>query len=281
MLVLDTSDHEWIAGAPTVLSDDPDVAVIPVPAASNPAACGDGRLSPIGVARRVNTLTDAHIRTTGKSEQRDVPVTRRASVIDSHGGSVFAVAQTRPGEPFAKGWSGSVVLDKDGPVGIVYEVSEAGDEAYAVRVDIVRDLMAAAPKPASAARRLAPTVAVEAGSTVDPANGPDQIVNAGGTYWRVAPKRHSLVFSLIFPAPIQLQRIDLSLASDPQNQVAGLDISSKATGNDAEWTWANYCKPREGDRVSCRFLLRTVSALKVQLQTTTDAPLTIRSMSMQ
>ena len=279
MLVLDATGHEWTAGAPLLLSDDPDVAVIPIPAASNPRACGDGRLSPIGVARRVSNLNGGFIRTTGQTEQRDVPVTRRASVINSHGGSVFAVAETGPGEPFREGWSGSVVLDNDGPVGIVFEVSDKGDEAYAIRVDVIRDLMAGAPAPSASVETAKPSVVVETGSTVNPARGPDQIVGDGTSYWLVRPIKRSVVFTLHFPTPVQLQRVDLAAGMALRNQVTGLDISTKATTSDPDWTWANYCKPQGDDGANCHFLARTVSDLKIRLTTMTDASLAVVSVA--
>ena len=90
-LVLDGRGREWTTGPPALASADPDVAVLPIPAAASPADCGDGRFSAIGVARRVANLADGIIRTTGDSEIRDVPVSRRAAAIDSSNGALFAV----------------------------------------------------------------------------------------------------------------------------------------------------------------------------------------------
>jgi hypothetical protein len=158
-------------GAPIVLSSDPDIAVLPVIGANDPAVCGDGRLSGIGIARRIKETTSARIETTDGSGVVRVPVHWRAAAQDAEGGSIFTVTPANSDDRIVKGWSGSVVLDKDGLLGIVYEVDAAHNEAYAVRADRIRELLdAARPQTGSTAQSTlaaAPVVSL-VGTTPDP-----------------------------------------------------------------------------------------------------------------
>ena len=90
-IVLDGHGRETPAREALVLSAEPDIAVLAVPAADTPSACGDGRLSAIGAERRAAEMTNAVIVTTGQSEVVEVPVVRRASEMDAGGGEVFTV----------------------------------------------------------------------------------------------------------------------------------------------------------------------------------------------
>jgi hypothetical protein len=87
--VLDGHDREWPAGRVLVNSEEPDIAVLAIPSANDPGLCGEGRLSTIGIARRVAEMSGAVIATTDESEVRNVPVMRRASVMDADGGRLF------------------------------------------------------------------------------------------------------------------------------------------------------------------------------------------------
>ena len=285
-LVLDGRGREWTTGAPVLNSTEPDIAVLPVPGAADPASCGDGRLSAIGVARRVANLADGIIRTTGESEVRDVPVSRRASVIDRRGGGLFAVKPKLQADEVRKGWSGSVVLDAEGPLGIVYEADETGgNEAYAVRVDVIRELMAAAPAGNSASPAKAPprpALAVLAGSTLDPAAGPDQLLSSGGQPWQVRPKRRAVVFTVRFGRPVQIHQLQLASRETGPNRIEAIDVSTQAEGGASSWISANYCRaPAGAVRVSCRFLVRTVSSVRVLVKTRSDDVIGLQSLAVE
>ena len=218
--VTDARAHTFQLGVPLVISrgeKDPDIAVLPVIGANDPAICGDGRLSAIGVARRVNETSGVRIETTADRETETirVPVRWRAAVKDSHGGSVFSVQPTDAKDIIKKGWSGSVVLDDDGLLGIVIEVDEANNEAYAVRADIIRGLIDAARPNSTAPKNTtsagAPVVQL-AGSTPDPNHGPNDIYRASDSGWKVLPDNNRIVFMVTFEKPIHLRGVELGFS---------------------------------------------------------------------
>lgn len=281
-MVLDERGRQMQAGAPLVISGDADVAVLPVPSADGPALCGTGRLSAIGVERRVHDMAQANISTTGGSEVREVPVARRASHMDSGGGERFAVRPVLEADHVAKGWSGSMVRDGEGPLGVVVEVDPENNEAYAVRVDVVRRLMEGAaavpsgPAATSGAARPLPALVVLAGTTVDPANGPDQVAGTGAAGWRVEPSRRTVVFTAAFAVPAQIRRVTLGTAPGSPNGIEAVDVATQAEGgNGEEWTSANYCKAPAADAtaLSCPFLARTVVRVRVVVRTRTGDPI--------
>ena len=110
-LALDGHGREWPARTALVVSANPDIAVLAIPSADTPSACGGGRLSAIGAERRAADLTRAVIATTGQSEVVEVPVVRRASEMDARGGEIFAVRPTIDRDRVVEGWSGNMVRD--------------------------------------------------------------------------------------------------------------------------------------------------------------------------
>lgn len=282
-LVLDGRGREWTTGEPILASVEPDIAVLPIPAAQEPTLCGDGRLSSIGVSRRVVNMADGLIRTTGDSEIRDVPVSRRASVIDRNNGALFAVRPKVPGDVVRKGWSGSVVLDGQGPLGIVFEVDPEGNEAFAVRVDVIRGLMANAPSTSSGTAgetRPRPTFATLAGTTLDPAAGPDQLNAGPGRFWQVAPKQHTVALLLRFPTPQQIRQVRLTSDSGP-NGIDAVDVSTQAGAGVEGWTSANYCRAAAGNTTTCRFLQRTVIGVRILVKTRNNEPISLGSLAVE
>lgn len=278
-LALDGHGHEWPTGAPLVLSTDPDIAVLPVPSANDPSSCGAGRLSTIGVERRVADMTGGEIVTTGQSEVVAVPVTRRASAMDAGGGELFTVRPTLQADRVVKGWSGSIVRDADGPLGVVFEVDPDHNEAYAVRVDVVRGLIAAASARTTPSHVGAvvsrPAIAVLAGTTIDPANGPEQGLADSGSAWRVVPIRHAVVFTASFATPVEIREVSVGNPTTSANRIEAIGISTQAAAGMDDWTDANYCRAQGGAPLTCRFLARTVLRLRVFVKTTNDDPIAL------
>ncbi len=275
-LVLDGRGQEWPAARPAlVMSTDPDIAVLAIPSASSPGACGDGRLSAIGVERRALNLEQAVIATTGQSEVVEVPVSRRASAMDAGRGELFTVRPTLPADKVMKGWSGSVVRDRAGPVGIVFEVDPDQNEAYAVRIDVVRRLMASAPVPQKSADSPKFAIGVLAGTTADPASGPDRVLGSG---WHVTPVKRTVVFVVAFKQPTPLRRV--ALGADG-NQIEGLGIATQSDGSD-RWIDAGYCRPPPGGgTVTCQLLQRTVDRVRLVVKTAADAPIVLNDLAIQ
>ena len=119
-----------------------------------------------------------------------------------------------------EGWSGSVVRDAYGPIGIVFEVNPKTNEAFAVRVDVIRRLMASgAPQTAAAIRNAGstpPAIGVLAGVTDDPARGPDLVLGAG---WRVTPVKRTVVFLAAFQRPTSVSGVALAAADGGSNGI--------------------------------------------------------------
>jgi hypothetical protein len=278
--VLDGRGQEWPAGPALVISTDPDIAVLAIPSANNPSACGDGRLSAIGVDRRAAEMAQAVIATTGQSEVIEVPVARRASVMDAGRGEVFTVRPIIASDLVMKGWSGSVVRDAAGPLGIVFEVDPDRNEAYAVRVDAIRRLMvagAAPAPPAAGASHLA--IGVLAGITDDPTKGPDLVL---GTGWQVTPVKRTVVFIVAFLGPTPVHRVVLSEARGGANHIEGIGVATQAEGSDG-WVDTAFCRaPEAGDGImACRLLQSTVGRIRLVVKTTSDLPIMLKGLEVE
>jgi hypothetical protein len=279
-LVLDGRGQEWPAGPALVISTDPDIAVLAIPSANKPSVCGDGRLSAIGVERRAAEMTQAVIATTGQSEVIEVPVARRASVIDAGRGDVFTVRPTIASDRVMKGWSGSVVRDAAGPLGVVFEVDPDRNEAYAVRTDVIRRLMVAGASPGTpAAAATRPAIGVLAGITDDLARGPDLVL---GTGWQVTPVKRTVVFVAAFQQPTPVHRVTLAVASGGANHIEGLGVATQAEGADS-WIDTAYCRVPEGggDAITCPLLQHTVGRMRVLVKTTSDAAIVLNRFSVE
>lgn len=277
---IDITGHEWQTGPALVVSTDPDIAVLPVPSANTPSACGTGRLSAIGAERRLADMNQAVIETTGQSEIIQVPVARHASVMDRAKGDLFSVRPVLPSDRIMKGWSGSVVLDRDGPLGIIFDVDPDHNEASAVRVDAIRRLMATAPARAAgpAASDTKAAIGVLAGVTDDPRAGPDRVLGSG---WHVTPVRRTVVFVVAFPQPRALREI--SLLSDKQagNTISGLGVAVEAEGSD-DWLDLAFCRAANGsDAVACPMLQHTVERIRVLVKAANDSPLVLKGLRFQ
>ncbi len=280
-LVLDARGREWPAGPALVVSTDPDIAVLAIPSANTPSACGDGRLSAIGAERRVTEMTQAVIATTRQSEVIEVPVARRASAMDAGRGELFTVRPLLPSDRIMEGWSGSVVKDQVGPIGIVFRVDPDHNLAYAVRVDMIRRLMATAqpvpPSPETSA--IHPAIGVLAGSTVDTTDGPDLVL---GTGWRVTPAKRTVVFVVAFPRPTPVRRVSLMADGSGTNSIAGIGIATQEEGADG-WVDMAFCRASQagGSAIACDMLSHTVDRMRLVVKTASDAPILLKELEVQ
>jgi len=194
------------------------------------------------------------------------------------GGSVFSVQPTDPKDIIKKGWSGSVVLDDDGLLGIVIEVDEASNEAYAVRADVIRALINAARPGSTSAEKAtsleAPVVQL-VGSTPDPAHGPSDIYQEGNSGWNAVPEKGRIAFMVVFDKPIHLKGVALGFSS-AQNTLSGMDVAVVAASNSDAWASLNYCPFPNGDvSIRCSVVVSTVSKVRVTLKTANDSTIVL------
>jgi hypothetical protein len=279
IIIKDAKNREFSLNAPQILSDDPDIAVLQVKGANNPLLCGDGRVSAIGIARRIKTAPVVRIETTGNSEIIRVPVQWRAVRADLNEGAVFSVQPTNSNDHIKRGWSGSAVLDDEGLLGILVEVSEEYNEAIAVRTDLIRGLIDAAPPISRIGSNIKNTdsvsIIVQVGATLDLQSGADQVIRNDGTGWKVAPVQKRIVMVMVYENPIRLHGVAMSFAS-ATNFVEGMEVSSSTSMTDRQWTSLNYCRIPQGlHSVTCPFIDSTARLLKISFATSTDEPIVI------
>lgn len=288
-LAVDGKKRETSAGKPVYLSDDPalDIAVLSLPSQNDPLLCGSGRLSDIGIERRAHADKGLTIETTGQSEVVSVPVERRAERMDQHNGEIFAVAPLNPEDKFAKGWSGSVVRDSYGPIGIVFSVDPERNEANAVRIDAVRRLLAGKPisptkAPPNAAAAETPQAEASPasatsliGSTVDPDHGPDQIFGDDDAYWLVRPARKAVSFLVAFNALRPIHSVELRYKEKEDTLVSGIEIRTSASPTGDDWVPMGFCKASSDNKrqLSCPIIGATVQRVQVILSTSDNDPI--------
>jgi hypothetical protein len=283
VVVRDSHKREAPAEAPVFLSDDPtiDAAVVSVPSQNDPLLCGDGRLSAIGVDRRARADSGLLLETTGQSEVVTVPVIARAARVDAHGGEVFAVAPEKADDKFAKGWSGSVVRDSLGPVGIVFDVDPERNEANAVRIDAVRKLIKkpSAGKTAQtgdAASAASASISSVAGVTTDPLQGPDKIFAAANAGWLVTPTRRAIGFVVVFAAPRAMHTVQLSFDKTKDTGLKGIEVRTSASAAGDDWVSMGYCPAKDDPKtLSCTILNATVRRVQVIAKADGDDPVVI------
>jgi hypothetical protein len=204
--------------------------------------------------------------------------------MDKGGGELFAVRALNPDDKFAKGWSGSVVRDADGPVGIVFDVDPDHNEANAVRIDAIRRIMkGTSPVPASEISEnptnvMSAAIVSIAGATQEPTHGADQILRPDGAGWRVTPDHQAISFSITYENPTQLHHLQLAFENAGGAAVTGLEISTSANETGDEWVSVGYCPLGTSNGViACSIAPSTVRRLQVVAGTKSDVPIVIRS----
>jgi hypothetical protein len=292
--ILDGRKRSFPAGLPEVLSRDPnpDIAVLPVPRAGDISSCGDGRLSTIGIERRVRDMTTGIIETTGETETIRVRVRRSASHIDVAQGEIFSVV---PVDAVAvkKGWSGSVVEDDNGPLGIVVSVDPKNNEVAAIRVDVVRRLIdQASAGPMTDRLRIGsvkhaydngPTeraITVLSGSTIDPVHGADQLLSAGGSSWHVTPVGRKVVFVISYRQPVQIRHVRLAFNAESLQSIKGVDVAVSDSLESETWGSLNYCRmPDDHAMIECPVIPSTVTNIRISLNTKNDERIAVLSLN--
>ena len=271
--VVDGQGRTLQTGPPVLVSSapGPDIAVLPVLAVNDPSFCREGRLSGIGVARRVEAMTQATVVTTDHTDIKTVPVDKRETSMDQDRGGVFSVRPTIADDQVVEGWSGSVVQDSEGPLGIVYAVDPKANEALAIRVDVVRRLMADAQAPATAMQKptgkVPSAVILLAGTTPDAEAGPDHALNGDHQSWRVQPRKNSVVFVAAFADPTQIRQVTLTANPASAGRITGVEIASAASAFGDDWVVVNYCRLRSDEAsIVCPFLIRTVSRIRLVMK---------------
>lgn len=226
--VIDSRDVEHETGPAILDSPDYDVAVLPVIAGNPAQVCNDGRLSTIGIERRLRTASRLVIDTTGRTDIRHVPANLGAANRDLAGGEFFLVRLDGVTEEASEGWSGSAVLDADGPIGLVQRLApDSRRDLIALRMDIVRRLMQAAPPAVTAAPSAKPIVDLTKGSTVvSPVRGGGQALLDGTGIWRIRPSAGRIDFSLTFAKPVDLRGAVLTFGAQSAKSVKGAGLET-------------------------------------------------------
>ena len=250
LLVRDGRGRKWATSPPVVLSSDPDVAVLPVPAANDPSVCGipgRSRLTVAGVVERARVLNGGTIETSGRGETLRIPVQPFAARADSGRGGIFSVRPINRSDQVAKGWSGSPVTDDAGMIGIVFEAEHGAETAAAVRADVIARLLDASrsaiqrgpqpplPRATDGGRAPGPDVApfavgVLAGETVDPARGPEMIFQRDGRGWVVRPRSGAVHVVLRSPVERTFARVALQLSPDSAKRLIGFEVAVGLAG---------------------------------------------------
>jgi len=276
-LVSDRRGRQLETGVPEIFSKSPDVAVLPVNAPAGAEGCSRSRLSQIGIDRRVTSMIDGVIETTGRSETVIVPVDRTASHIDSAGGEIFAV-RPRGDDRVMQGWSGSVVRDRQGPLGVVFSVDGRSNEAFAVRVDVLGRLKRREePKPKASSRFT--QVAVSLGETVDPAAGPGGVIDQTRPAWIVVPanKRTSIVLSANRAQTFSRVIVEQEPGQAPA--IRGLEIEVGLNGSKTGGVFQSIrsCTAVQPKRsMHCNFIDQSRSDVRISILTESGGPISIR-----
>ncbi|WID99673.1 hypothetical protein QO058_30190 (plasmid) [Bosea vestrisii] len=282
-IVRDRRARQLETDEPEVFSLSPDIALLPIRSIQSPAACSQSRLSRIGVERRALALVDGVIETTGRTELQRVRVDRAITVIDMRGGELFAVKPRDPAVEVVKGWSGSIVLDPDGPVGVIYDVDGKTGHAHAVRVDVIDRLKQARPSKVRSTPAFG-HVSAELGDTVDAAAGPSGLVDPSRPAWAVKPQANLISFVLESDKQIPIREVAVEQdndASSPALTGVTIEVRLEPRRRDPFLT-IQTCKASAPARlIACAFGEQTRDAIRVTLTTNSPDPVSIRSVTVR
>jgi len=273
-IVRDRHGRELETSGPEFFSLSPDIAVLPVRVDAPLSRCSSSRLSFIGVDRRAQQMKEGVIEKAGLSEIAKYRVVRTASRIDKGGGEFFAVRPVDEMVRFGKGWSGSIVLDDEGPVGVVFEAEE--QEASVVRVDVLARL-----KPVAAAASTAepPTrLTVLTGETVDPAQGPSGMMDARRPPWTVKPAQRRVEFTVGYSKARPLTGVAIVLDGTVP-RIRSIDVAAGLRGGEFV-SIRNCLASAPAASLSCRFAEQTREQMRVSIEVDSDDPLQIRNLRM-
>ena len=290
--VLDDRGHTFLDVAPEILSDrkERDVAVLVIRGADDPKICGVSRLRQVeNLATRIATLSELVLETTEGSNGNDdgqkpepgaiikVPVRVRQALMDTDQGSQFIVQPTNPKDRVVDGWSGSVIEDTEGPVGMLIKAT-----GLAVRMDVIRQLIDASSgtrKPIALGHN-APPVILTVGSMADARSTTVALFAVDGPGWNVLPKGSAIILVIVPETAIRLQRIRLSYKS-ATNFLVGMYIAV-GDGGDNGWETLRTC-PADGasGTIVCSVLPASVTHLQLTLKTSGTGPVSLSGLSIE
>jgi hypothetical protein len=201
-----------------------------------------------------------------------------STLIEASGGALFSVHPVRASDQIQKGWSGSVVLDDDGPVGIVFDTFANDNEAGAVRVDAIRQLMArAALQRRNIGNQSALTALALVYGHADAAGlGPSSVLGSGDGDWKITADRKAIVIVMKLPDLTKVQGVVLETGN--ANDLTSLGVGRSASEAGEDWIDAASCAPQGMSVIECRLLPATVRRLRIVLRTRTDAPIDLRAL---
>jgi hypothetical protein len=271
VMVLDRRNRELETDPPEILALPPegevapDLALLPVRTAGDSDGCSRSRLSLIGVDRRVQSMRSAVIETTALTETQVVPVERVASLRDRAGGEVFVVRPRDAAIAFSRGWSGSILRDEEGPLGVVVAAPD-GTEAVVLRIDMLARLARTAPpRPAVADFT---RIVVNRGDSPEAAAGPSGALDRSRRAWAVRTDRGWVEVQIAAPEPRTVRRVVAELAPESPDQLLRLDV---AVGLRTPTGWrferVRSCRiSTPARRLTCEILEQTRSVLQIALQ---------------
>lgn len=279
-------------GWPYFVSQDVDIAILPIPAMTA-STCGNGRLSPIGAERRAAAGSGLFMEVIDGTERVRIHVQPTAARVGRGRGDLFAVRSVGSYPTIRAGYSGSPIVDGDGPVGIVTQrlLAEPGakgeratadtGESIAVRVDAVRHAMQAVASSSQAAQRQGGRAAIRVlkGETPDAAFGADQLVEAGGRNWKVTPVRREVRFVVAYDQPVPVRRVRVSMLKGSSNAILSMTLATTASADDIGWVQMN-CRASDPDAAACS-TFTTVRQLGIQIETASDIPIELRDFSIE
>ncbi|CAN1553699.1 hypothetical protein MCEMSEM23_02298 [Rhabdaerophilaceae bacterium] len=271
VLVRDRRRRELETGQPEIFSLTPDIAVIPVRTGNSFKDCSASRLSMVGVDRRVQNLKEGIVERTGLSEIARFRVMRAASSMDKAGGEIFAVRPVDPSLSFQKGWSGSILLDDEGPLGVVFAAEEG--EASVVRIDTLTRLTPLLTTASQNTREI-PEITVLLGETVSPDQGPRGMFENGASPWRVSPLKQRVEFVLSFRSVRTTTGVSVSL-TEGDTRLRAIEFLVGVGGDD--FISVNTCSAiKPTSKITCPFNEQTRQRIKVIVTTEGDDVVAIR-----
>jgi hypothetical protein len=277
-------------GVPTILSPvlELDAALLPLRGADDPALCGSGRVSDIGIQRRIASMPEAHLEMIdGLAKVSASAHLRMRSTYDpekprsplNEEGSTFTVMTVL--DPIKGGWSGAALLDADGTfLGMITDADKYEEKAgLAVSASTLRYLIDNAKgsaAPAASGTAPQPAVRVLAGTSPDPAHNQNALFSSSG--WTAAPVGNRISFTLLFPKATHFSGIHVN-AEGSGNSVEGIELASPA---DASWLSLNYCTtPNATGTIRCTSVNTTLQLVRVTLKLSTASPMKLSGLTLQ
>lgn len=252
-----------------VAQPDPetDLAFLTVGGETASEGCSPSRISALPLDFVLRGLTEATLTTTSGGEIATIRLLPKAFSIDSDRGQILVFAPADPGERLSEGMSGSAILAGDRPLAMLIEVVPELGIGRALRFDAIGRLLASY-RPASAAAPGAPiadaVLTLLAGSAVDPAHGPDELLYPSRIF-QARPQRGrlSLIVRFARARPVSAFR----LAAVDGRTANRLRRAVLSTADTSGFNPIRGCDPtgRAAPAFDCTIATRTLTALRLDL----------------